>query len=164
MNRVGSLRYLAGAAAGRVLLIGTPGRALLAVAVLGALVATGGVRPASAAGGSISLATYQTSQVCHGGVCTKTSVPVSYMQVRGSGFTVGSPVIVEVIRMTNVTVARSYTTIFQGGKLVVNTNVRYCPPAASADVADLFMVRAINLVTMTYSNGIVATVCPGSSL
>jgi hypothetical protein len=139
------------------------GRLLLALVVLTAVVAAD-ARTASAAAPSISLATYQTAQVCYGGSCTKTPVPTSYLSVRGSGFTTGSPVIVEVIRLSNFTLARTYSAIFQGGKLVVDTNVRYCPPNASGDIDDVFMVRAINLVTMTSSNSVVASVCPGSSL
>jgi hypothetical protein len=163
MDRVDSLESLASGDAGRALAMRTFGRLLLAVAVLSGLVAVGAAKPAGAAGASISLGTYQTTQVCYGGVCTKTSVPESYMQVRGLGFTSGSPVIVEVIRLSSFTVARTYTTIFQGGKLAVNTNVRYCPPATSGDIHDIFLVRATNLATMSYSNSVVASVCPGSS-
>jgi hypothetical protein len=136
-------------------------RSILAVMVLAAALTIGRPESAVAAGGTISLASYQTTQVCHDGVCTKTSAPVSYLQVRGSGFSLNALVLVEIIRVSNLTVADTYSAIYTGGKFVVHTAVRFCPPNASAE---LFMVRAIDLLTMTYSNIVSGSVCPGSSL
>jgi hypothetical protein len=140
---------------------GALGRVLLAVAVVAAVLVVGTPRQASAAGGRISIATYSTSLVCHDGVCTQTPVPVKYMQVRGAGFTAHGPVFIEVIRLSDFTVADSYATVYGGAKLVVNTAIRFCPPQTSSH---LFLVQALDMTTLTYSNVVAGSVCPGSSL
>jgi hypothetical protein len=44
---------------------------------------------------------------------------------------------------------------------VVYTAVRYCPPDVSGE---LFMVQALDMATLTYSNVVVGNVCSTSSL
>ena len=161
MNVSSWLRSRAVGMIGRAGTWSTLTRLLLAVVVLSAGLTAVAPRAANAAGGQISIGVYQTSMVCHDGVCTKTSFPVSYLRVTGSGFTVNGPVIVEIIRLIDFTVADTYSAVYTGGKVVLNTAVPYCPPNASAE---LFMVRALDLLTMTYSNAVVGSVCPGRSL
>jgi hypothetical protein len=79
--------------------------------------------------------------------------------VQGSGFSVNGLVRVEIIRTLDMTIADAYVATYSGGKLVVDTAVRYCPPNVSSK---LFMVRAIDLLTMTSSNMASGAVCPGS--